>query len=65
MAYVIPCHLIVPKETMDRTREIRESALSTLFQGKDLYLLDSIDVGAYAYGPELKRFFIKTDLASK
>lgn len=65
VVYVIPCHLIVPKETMDRAREIRESALSTLFQGKDLYLLDSIDVGAYAYGPELKRFFIKTDLASK
>ena len=65
VAYVIPCHLIVPKETMDRAREIRESALATLFQGKDLYLLDSIDVGAYAYGPELKRFFIKTELASK
>lgn len=65
IAYVIPCHRIVPKETIDRVREIRESALSTLFQGKDLYLMDSLDVGAYAYGPELKRFFIKTELTSK
>ena len=63
VAYVIPCHLIVPKETMDRAQEIRESALGTLFKGKDLYLLDSIDVGAYAFGPELKRQFIKMQLS--
>jgi len=63
VVYVIPCHLIVPKETIDRAQEIRESALGTLFKGKDLYLLDSIDVGAYAYGPELKRQFIKMQLA--
>ena len=65
VAYVIPCHLIVPKETIDRAQEIRESALGTLFKGKDLYLLDSIDVGAYAYGPELKRQFIKMQLAQQ
>ena len=29
----------------------------------DLYLLDTIDVGAYAYGPDVKRAFIKHDLA--
>ena len=63
VAYVIPCHLIVPKETMDRAQEIRKSALGTLFNGKDLYLLDSIDVVAYDYGPELKRQFIKMQLA--
>ena len=63
VAYVIPCHLIVPKETIDRAQEIRESALGTLFKGKDLYLLDSIDVGAYAYGPDIKRQFIKMQLA--
>lgn len=63
VAYVIPCHLIVPKETMDRAQEIRESALGTLFKGKDLYLLDSIDVGAYAYGSDLKRQFIKMQLS--
>ena len=62
ITYLIPCHLIVPKESMDKAREIRATAESTLFKGSDLYLLDSIDVGEYAYGPELKRAFIKQAL---
>lgn len=62
VAYVIPCHLVVPKETLDRIQEIRAGAESTLFKGSDLYLLDSIDVGAYAYGPDLKRELIKYQL---
>ena len=63
VAYIIPCHLIVPKESLDKAKEIRATAEKTLFRGSDLYLLDSIDVGAYAYGPELKREFIKLQLA--
>lgn len=63
MAYVIPCHLIVPKESVDKVREIRATAETTLFKGSDLYLLDTIDVGEYAYGPELKRELIKLQLA--
>ena len=62
VAYLIPCHLIVPKESMDKARDIRATAESTLFKGSDLYLLDSIDVGEYAYGPEMKREFIKRHL---
>ncbi len=63
IAYIIPCHLIVPKESLDKVQEIRTRAEGTLFKGKDLYLLDSLDVGAYAYGAELKRAFIKTQLS--
>ncbi|MCR5018714.1 MAG: methylated-DNA--[protein]-cysteine S-methyltransferase [Bacteroidales bacterium] len=63
VAYIIPCHLIVPKESVDKAREIRSLAEKTLFQGRDLYLLDTLDVGEYAYGPELKREFIKIHLA--
>ena len=63
VAYVIPCHLVVPKEAMDKVRQIRETAEKTLFKGSDLYLLDTIDVGEYAYGPELKRELIKLQLA--
>ena len=63
VAYIIPCHLIVPKESLDKAKEIRATAEKTLFRGSDLYLLDSIDVGAYAYGPELKRELIKLQLA--
>ena len=62
VVYLIPCHLIIPKESMDKAREIRATAESTLFKGSDLYLLDSIDVGEYAYGPEVKREFIKIHL---
>ena len=62
VTYLIPCHLIVPKESMDRAREIRATAESTLFKGSDLYLLDSIDVGEYAYGAETKRELIKLHL---
>ena len=63
VAYLIPCHLIVPKESMDKVREIRTTAEeSTLFKGSDLYLLDTIDVGEYAYGSETKRELIKIHL---
>jgi O-6-methylguanine DNA methyltransferase len=63
VAYIIPCHLIIPKESMDKAREIRTIAEKTLFQGRDLYLLDTLDVGEYAYGPEVKRELIKRHLA--
>ena len=62
IAYLIPCHLIIPKESMDKAREIRAVAESTLFKGSDLYLLDSIDVGEYASGAETKRELIKRHL---
>jgi alkylated DNA nucleotide flippase Atl1 len=63
VAYLIPCHLIIPKESMDKVREIRTTAEeSTLFKGSDLYLLDTIDVGEYAYGSETKRELIKIHL---
>lgn len=62
VAYIIPCHLIVPKEAMDKIQEIRRSAATTLFQGRDLYLLDTVEVGEYAYGSRLKRELIKLQL---
>ena len=63
VAYVIPCHLVVPKESLDKAAEIHTLAQKTLFKGSDLYLLNSLDVGAYAYGSELKRELIKRQLA--
>ena len=63
IAYVIPCHLVIPKESLDKAAEIQALAQKTLFKGEDLYLLDSLDVGAYAYGRDLKRAFIKLQLA--
>jgi O-6-methylguanine DNA methyltransferase len=66
IAYIFPCHLIIPKESMDKGREIRDAAReTTLFKGSDLYLLDTLDVGEYAYGPVLKRELIKLSLSPK
>lgn len=65
VAYIIPCHLIVPKESIDKILRIRSVAEGTIFKGSDLYLLDSIDVGEYEYGPDLKRRAIEKQLYSR
>lgn len=68
LAIVIPCHLIVPKESIDRINQIREKAESTIFKGEDL-CMDSIlkdtaiDFGEYALGKDLKRELILKELA--
>ena len=49
---------VIPKESMDRIAEIQASAKSTLFEGRDLYLLDAVDVGEYAHGKATKRSLI-------
>ncbi|MBQ8060800.1 MAG: MGMT family protein [Bacteroidales bacterium] len=62
VAYIIPCHLIVPKEAIDKILAIRTVAEGTIFKGTDLYLLDSIEVGEYEYGSALKRRVIERQL---
>jgi hypothetical protein len=62
IAYIIPCHLIVPKDSIDKILQIRTVAEGTIFKGTDLYLLDSIDVGEYEYGSALKRRVIELQL---
>ena len=67
---VIPCHLIVPKEAIDRIREIQHKAESTIFRGEDLchtaILNDNdIDFGEYALGKDLKRNLISMEMAEK
>ena len=67
VSVIIPCHLVVPKESIDKIREIREKAESTIFRGDDLclesILLDpAIDFGEYALGKRLKRELISMEL---
>ena len=62
VAFIIPCHLVVPKESIDKVQAIRTDAQKTIFRGADLYLLDSIDVGEYAYGKPWKRALIGLQL---
>ncbi len=68
VSVVIPCHLVIPKESIDKIREIRRKAEDTIFKGSDLcqnsILADnSIDFGNYALGRKLKRELIKMELA--
>lgn len=63
VSVIIPCHLVIPKESIDRINEIQRKAETTIFKGEDLctskILNDtSIDFGEYSLGKDLKRELI-------
>jgi O-6-methylguanine DNA methyltransferase len=60
--FIIPCHLIIPKESMDKIALIRADAQATLFKGADLDVLRAVDCGEYAPGKALKREMITLSL---
>lgn len=67
ISVIIPCHLVIPKESIDRIREIRRKAESTIFKGDDLCMESilrdpAIDFGNYALGRDLKRTLISREL---
>lgn len=68
IAILIPCHLVVPKECIDRITEIQKKAESNIFKGSDLCmdnLLNApyLDFGEYAYGRKAKRFLIRKEFS--
>ncbi len=68
VSVVIPCHLVIPKESIDKIREIHKKAETTIFKGDDLCINSilsdsSIDFGEYALGRALKREMIMRELA--
>lgn len=68
ISVIIPCHLVIPKESIDKINDIKRKAEATIFKGDDLCLrsiLDdsSIDFGEYALGRKLKRELIKMEHA--
>ncbi len=68
VSVIIPCHLVIPKESIDKIREINKKAEATIFKGDDLCLSsilndNSTDFGNYALGRRLKRELIKMELA--
>lgn len=68
ISVVIPCHLVIPKESIDRIREIHKKAEATIFKGDDLCLNSilndsSIDFGEYSMGKGLKRALISHELS--
>lgn len=68
LSIIIPCHLVVPKESMDKIADIRRKMESTIFKGDDI-CMDSLlrdksfDFGEYALGRELKRHLIQLELS--
>ena len=68
VAVAIPCHLVIPKESIDYIKDIQEKAQSTIFKGDDIsmekLLQDKgIDFGEYALGRRLKRVLIQKELS--
>ncbi len=67
LSVLIPCHLVIPKESIDKIKEINRKAEATIFKGDDLCLSSilkdsSIDFGNYALGRPLKRRLIQLEL---
>ena len=58
VALIIPCHLIVPKETIDRMAEIERQAENSLFGTDGLILNPGLDFGEYRYGKKIKKEII-------
>ncbi len=56
IAIIVPCHLIVPKETIDKIHKMEEEAARTLFT--NLLPNEELNFGEYRYGPELKKQLI-------
>lgn len=70
VSVIIPCHLVIPKESVDKMNAIRTKAESTIFKGEDLCLGsilkdESIDFGEYSLGRSLKRELINLELTGK
>ena len=67
-AVVIPCHLVIPKESIDYIKGVQEKAQSTIFKGDDISMEKllqekGIDFGEYALGRKLKRALIQKELS--
>lgn len=56
IAVIVPCHLIVPKETIDKIHKMEEAAARTLFT--NLLPDEELNFGEYRYGSDLKKQLI-------
>ena len=70
ISVIIPCHLVIPKESIDKIAEIHKKAEATIFKGDDLCISSilndsSIDFGEYALGKDLKRTLISMELTER
>ena len=61
---IIPCHLIIPKESADRIESIERNATETLFKHEGLEPFTNINLGEFALGREFKRELITLEFSS-
>ncbi|MBQ9186069.1 MAG: methylated-DNA--[Bacteroidales bacterium] len=62
VSVIIPCHLIIPKESIERLHDLNEEE-NGLFKRETLYMVDRyIDYGEYQFGTALKRDLIHIHL---
>lgn len=64
---IIPCHLVIPKESIDKIAEIRKRAESTIFKGDDLCMKNILqdkgfDFGEYSLGRKMKGILIQMEI---
>ena len=65
---IIPCHLVIPKESIDNIANIQKKAESTIFKGDDICVESllkekGIDFGEYAQGRKTKKELILLELS--
>ncbi len=61
ICFIVPCHLVIPKESMERLMGIERE--NGLFKWKALYIVDEkIDYGEYICGRDVKRMLIRKQL---
>jgi len=65
IAFLVPCHRIIPKECIVAVEEAYKAAFDTIFNGKDLYVFNSFDFGEYALGKQMKRELIALEITSE
>lgn len=68
VSVAIPCHLVIPKESIDYINSVRTKAESTIFKGDDICMESllkekGIDFGEYALGRKMKRRLIQLELS--
>ena len=62
ISVIIPCHLVIPKESKEKIEEIQKNSEVTLFKGDGICFTNSIDFGEYALGKALKSMIIAQEL---
>lgn len=60
---IIPCHLVVQKEAMDRIEETEKEAEESLFGTDGLCIDTSLNFGEYRLGADMKRRLIAAQLS--